>query len=109
MTSDNSIVMFDELATRDRFRVFWGFLWRGLLTTIASALGGGIAGFILGFILGLVAHFLGWPPESIRTGGVILGGVTGFVVGLCMLWQYLRWLFRAKWSGYQLRLVRLSA
>jgi len=109
MTSDKSIVVFDELAIGDRFRVFWGFIWRGLLITIASALVAFIIGAILGFVFGLVAHFLGWPPDSIKRGGGILGGIAGAVVGFSMIWQYIRWLFRAKWSGYQLRLVRQGA
>jgi O-antigen/teichoic acid export membrane protein len=106
MTSDKAIFAFDELKIGDRFRVVWGFVWRGLLTGVASALGGGIAGAILGAVIGFIGHLLGWPMDSIRLGAQILGGFAGAVVGLCLLWQYIRWLFRAKWSGYQLRLVR---
>ncbi len=106
VTPAKSVVAFDELHTADRFRVLWGFFWRAVLTTIASALGGGIAGFILGFILGIVGHASGWPIESIRSGAAILGGIAGMIIGLIFFWQYIRWLFRAKWRGYQLRLVR---
>lgn len=109
MTPNKSVVAFDELTTRDRFRVLWGFFWRGLLITIASTVGGGVAGFVLGFILGIIGHALGWSVESIRTGGAILGGIAGLVIGLSLLWQYIRWLFRAKWSGYQLRLIRIGS
>ena len=109
MTRENSIVVFDELTTGDRCRVFWGFIWRGLVITIASAVGGALVGFILGFALGLVGHVLGWPADSIKTGASLLGGIAGAVVGLVMVWQYIRWLFRAKWSGFQLRLVRQDA
>jgi ABC-type amino acid transport system permease subunit len=109
MTSNNSIVVFDELTAGDRFRVFWGFIWRGVLLTIASAVGGVIVGAMVGFVLGLIAHFLGWPANLLKTAAGILGGIAGGAVGLWMAWQYIRWLFRAKWSGYQLRLVRQDA
>jgi hypothetical protein len=109
MTSNSSIVIFDELTTSDRFRVCWGFVWRWILVSIASALVGAIVGGILGFFLGLIGHFLGWPPDSIETGAIVIGGIGGFTIGLCMLWQYIRWLFRAKLAGYQLRLVRKDA
>jgi ABC-type amino acid transport system permease subunit len=108
MTSSDSSIVFDELLTSDRYLVFWGFFWRGLLTTIASAVGGAIAGFILGFILGLLGHALSWPADSIRTGASILGVVVGLVVGLICYWQYIRWMFRAKMSGYQLKLVSIK-
>lgn len=97
---------FDELALKDRFRVFWGFIWRALLTTLASAVGGAIAGFILGFALGLAGHVLGWSIDAVRVGSSILGAVAGLAVGLLMFWLYIRWLFRADWFGYRLRLVR---
>lgn len=106
MASSKSQIVFDELITADRFRVLWGFLWRGILTTLASMLGGFIAGFVLGFILGIIGHALGWSNDSLRTGASVLGGIAGLIIGLTLFWQYVRWLFRAKWSGYQLRLVR---
>lgn len=109
MTSSDSIVVFDQLTIGDRFRVYWGFMWRGILMTIASAIGGFIAGAVLGFTLGLIGAGLGWPAGSLETMAGVLGGIAGGAVGLWMVWQYIRWLFRAKWSGYQLRLVRQDA
>jgi hypothetical protein len=108
MTSDMSAVVFDELVSSDRFRVFWGFLWRALLITVASTLGGAITGFVLGLVLGVVGDALGWSADSVRTGASILGGLGGLVVGLFFFWLYIKWLFGAKWSGYQLRLVRTA-
>jgi ABC-type amino acid transport system permease subunit len=101
-------VVFDDLTASEKAGVVWGFFWRGILATIAAGLGGGIAGFILGFLLGLAGHFLGWSLESVRTGGAILGGIAGVLVGLTLYWQYIRWLFRTKWSGYQLRFIKLA-
>ena len=80
MTTDKSVVVFDELVTRDRFCVFWGFFWRGLLTSVASGIGGGLAGFLLGFILGFLGSALNWPSESIKTGVSILGFILGLVL-----------------------------
>lgn len=109
MTTGESIVVFDELQGNDKLRVVWGFFWRGIVVGVLSALGGGILGGVLGFVLGLLGHLAGWSVETIRTWGGIVGLFAGLFVGLGMLWLYVRWLFRAKWSGYQLRLVRAGS
>lgn len=93
---------FRNLPLRFRLSVFWGFLWRALVTTIGSTLGGGVAGGIIGFVAGA----LGVPPTN-KSLFVILGGVAGAVVGLYFVWLYVHWLFRATFAGHRLQLVKL--
>jgi hypothetical protein len=99
-------VAFDDLASGDKWRFVWGFFWRGLCLTAASAVGGGIAGGVVGFVVATLAGVLGKSLSDVMLMIRILGGVAGAIVGFAMLWLLIRWLFRVHWFGYRLRLVR---
>ena len=108
MDNFNSLTEFDRIEFRSRVAVAWGFLWRAVLTTIASGLGGAIAGFVLGAGAAIVAITLGVSTtgKGFLLFAQILGALVGLTIGILLFWQYIRWLFRAKLGGYHLRLVR---
>jgi ABC-type amino acid transport system permease subunit len=99
---------FDELAARERLRVWWAFFWRGLVITLCSAAGGAIAGAVLGLFAGIAVGILGYDAHSHGPQLLfkVLGGAAGFLVGVALSWQYVRWLFRARLAGFRLVLVR---
>jgi hypothetical protein len=101
------MVTYRELPLRSQFRVFWGFLWRLLVTTVCSMFGGGIAGGIVGFLFALLNDVLGFglSRNALQTGAQVLGSVAGGCVGLVLYWVYVKWIFRATLGGYSLRLV----
>jgi len=102
---------FDDLTPRERWRVWWAFIWRGLVITVCSTLAGAVAGFAIGFIVAFAGAAHG---HDARDPGVqrlirVLAGTTGCVIGLVLGWQYVRWLFCASLGGFRLALVRESS
>lgn len=101
------MVTLRELPRGSQFRVFWGFLWRALVTSVCSIVGGAIAGGIAGFLVALLNGVLGFglSRHAMLTDARVLGGVGGGCVALVLFWLYVRWIFRATIGGYSLRLV----
>jgi hypothetical protein len=101
-----AIVTFDQLRPVDRWRFFWGYLWRCVIAALLSGLGGAILGGILGAAIGGVGAALGKPQAPVLLTVRIVSAVAGGTVGFFAIWQLIRWFFRASWFGYRLRLVR---
>ena len=101
------MLSFTELPPGAQRRVFWSFLWRALLIGVGSMIGGFIAGFIAGFLVAITNDFLSLhlAREVVSRLAQIFGGIAGVLVGVCMLWVYIKWLFRSSLGGYSLRLV----
>lgn len=92
------IIQIKELPFFSQARICWGFMWRGLLTTIGSAISGAIVGGIAGFFLGI----FGASKNSIAATGFILG----FLCGLVFLYVYVRWLLSSRIGSFRLLLAR---
>ncbi len=108
MDATENATTFDRLEFRARVAVVWGFFWRAVVITLASTLGGAIAGFVLGFLVSIIARVLGYDTSSyglLRTVQIV-SGTAGALIGVFFFWQYIRWLFRARLSGFRLALVR---
>ena len=106
MADSNLEIAFDELCGRDKRRFFWGYLWRSLLAAIASAVGGAVAGAVIGFVTVVIAQANGKSLADVSLLIRLLSGTAGFIIGVIVLWHLIRWLFRVRWFGHRLRLVR---
>jgi hypothetical protein len=102
------VMTFDQLTRADRWRFFWGYVWRGLVMAVVSSVGGGVAGAFIGAILGGAGAALHKPASDVLFTIRIVVLPVAIAIGLVVLWQFIRWLFRTDWFGYRLRLVRNS-
>jgi ABC-type glycerol-3-phosphate transport system permease component len=66
-------------------RLWWAYLWRGILATIGAMILGALVGAILGFGMGAA----GFPLEAIKFVGTIVGGVIGLAVSFVPMWLIL--------------------
>jgi ABC-type amino acid transport system permease subunit len=100
---------FDNLAEREKWRFVWGFLWRSICAGLVSLVAGFVVGFVLGLIIAIVARVSGTSSADYIWTIRIVGGICGFGVGIAVLWQLIRWYFRANWFGHRLVLLRADA
>jgi len=87
-------VKFVEVTWKRALRVWWSFVWRGILF---GFLGGAVVGFILGFIMG----GLGVDSNTIRTVCQISGGVVGFPIGIVVT----KIVLKKKYSDFRIALI----
>ncbi len=97
---------FEDLSRKDQRRFYWGFVWRSLVAALASVVGGMVVGGVVGAIMGGIAGALHVDQMRMLPFYRLVGMILGVVVGLVVTWYFIRALFRAKWFGYRLRLVR---
>ena len=103
------VVTTTQLRSNEWLRLMWGFFWRGVAFTVASALGGGIVGGVVGAVVGLVMGFAGATLEQIRAIISIVGMVLGLGVGFFMLRWYIAWLLGGRYGNLRLQIVRLGS
>ena len=101
-------VDFDEVSRKAKWVIFWGIAWRQLVAGMAGALAGGVCGAILGFLIGLFGALSGMSASAIMLTIRITAGISGLPLGGFVLWQLIRWLLRAKFGDYSLKLIRES-
>lgn len=89
---------FTSLPLSSKAIICWGFAWRGMVITLASALCGAVLGGIGGFICG----FIGVPGAA-----AIIGGVLGLGCGVFSLYLLIQWLLSSRMGSF--RLVVISA
>lgn len=89
--------------------LIFGFLWRGIVYTIACMIVGAIVGGIAGGILGIVMGAGGADMAGIQSITGWVGGALGFAVGILGLKFYIQWLLRAHFGTLRLSLVRADA
>ena len=106
MTENNRELTFDQLSNGEKWRFFWGYLWRSVLASIASVARGAVAGGVIGFVTVMIAQAMGKTLADVTFLIRVLGGTVGFALGAVVLWQLIRWLFRVRWFGHRLRLVK---
>ena len=98
----------NSLRVSEWLGILWGFLWRGLVTTLGSVAAGGILGGILGFVVGLILALAGVGNQGGLFGG-ILGGIAGIPCGLFFLYLWIRWILRAHFGRIRFALVESDA
>ena len=103
---DAGVISFDQLTQRDKWRFFWGYVWRSIVVALISSLAGAVVGGFIGLIIGGIGAALEKPQAQVLLAVEIIGAILGGLIGLFACWQLIRWLFRARWFGYRLRLVR---
>jgi hypothetical protein len=108
VTTQSEILPFEELTPAARRNVYWGFIWRGAVVSIAGAIGGAILGGVLGFIFGYVGSALGHDVHQIMALIRVVGALVGLVWGLFLIPYLVRWIFRIKSGLYVIRLIRLD-
>jgi len=105
-SQSSTVVPPSDLLPGEWVRLMWGFFWRSILYTLASAIGGAIAGAIVGFFLGLVMAVVGYSPEEIRSSARLIGGILGLVVAVVLLRYYVEWILRGRYGDLRLAVVR---
>lgn len=86
--------------------LMFGFLWRGIVYTIACMIAGGLVGGIAGGILGLVMAAGGSDMAGIQRITGWVGGALGFAVSVFGLKFYILSLLRARFGTLRISLVR---
>lgn len=107
MVVSTSVHSVDELDEAARRRVMSGVLWRWIVISLASLLIGGLIGFLTAGIFDVVSFAVNGSafPLELRYIRQVVIVVLSFTVGLALVWQYFRWLFRVHFGEYRLRLV----
>ena len=100
---------FDSVSSSERRTIFWGFFWRSIVVTIIASAAGGVVGGVLGFGIGFVASAAGHSVADFLPMIRVVSGFTGLLVALLAYWQFIRWLFRARFGDYVLCLTKSSS
>lgn len=87
---------FKSLPLSSKASIFWGFSWRGLVVTLASAL----CGALLGGIAGLICALIRVP----RAAGFV-GGFLGLGCGVFFLYLLIHWLLSTRMGRFKLVLI----
>lgn len=82
------------------FRVWWTFVWKGLLFGFIAGLVGGLIGGILAGILGPILGF-----QANKLGG-LLGGIFGFIGGLIVSLWILKGILNAEYKDFKIVLMK---
>lgn len=95
-----------EVSGSEWLQLMWGFLWRGIVFTIACMVAGGIAGAIVGAVIGMVMGIVGATIGQIRSVTGTVGFILGLLVGFLLLRFYIAWLLQGRYGTLRLALVR---
>lgn len=102
-------VAFAEISRAAQLRVIWGFLWRGLLLSLASLIVSMIIGFIVGFVAAIGLSVAGLEVEEYTFILRVVGFFLGLAVGLCFSVLYVVWMFASRLGSFRLALVDCRA
>lgn len=98
-------VEFRKLAAGARARVYWSFLWRGLVATAASAFVGKLMGMGAAVFVLAIGRAAALPPPTIRLMAQLSGLTISVVVSLVCFYIYIRWLLESRLGRHRLVLV----
>ncbi len=104
--SGHEVVEFDTLSKRDQFGVFWGFMWRSLVLSVAAFVVGYLISVLCGILIAFVALSAGAEIEDIKVVGNVVGFTVSLVVGWILAWHFLRWILQCRLGRYRLLLAR---
>lgn len=88
-----------------RLRIFWGFLWRNLVITIASFACASLVLALARFFLTAPAMIWGISPKTFQ----VISGAIGMVVGICFFYLYVSWLFQARLGRFKIVLMTVES
>ncbi len=108
LTSHAAVVDANQLTKREWVRIWWGLLWRSILTTAAGLAVTMPLGFVLGVVGGMIILAFGGDLQQFKLPMQILGGGIGFVIGMGFYAIWLRWIFRARFGNLRLALLRIA-
>ena len=86
-----------EITWSKAARVWWGFVWRSLISMVPAALLGGLIGAGLGYVLRSVDI----SSAVVSLVMMIVGGLLGLVVSIYAM----KWLLRSEIGEFRLLLV----
>jgi hypothetical protein len=101
-------ISIENLEISNIIKIWWGFMWRAILTTIGSMLVGGALGWLFGVITGFIGSLIDGTQEMV----VIIataGGILGLISGIYSFYLYLRWLLTSKFGNYKLVLIDIRS
>lgn len=102
-------IEFRTLGTAAKARIFWSFLWRGLIATAASAFIGKLMGVGAGVFALAIGRGMGLAAPQIKLLAQLSGLAVGIAVSLVCFYLYVRWLLEARLGGHRLMLVVADA
>jgi hypothetical protein len=98
-----------ELEPLQRRIVYWGLLWRWVLICVGATVTGALFGLVLGIFSGVIGLVTDIDASTRMAAIPFFAWPVGIVVGVFWLRYLVRWIFRAKFGDFSIRLVRNDA
>ena len=108
LTSQPAVVDAKQLTMREWVRIWWGLLWRNILTTFAGLAVTLPLGFVLGMVGGMIILSLGGDIQQFKLPLQIVGGMVGFAISMGFYAIWVRWILGVRFGNLRLALVRIA-